>query len=347
MSRRRRHLVQTVCAVLLVGIGVGLIGLVRQSDAAEVRYAKLTCLYGETFTRSGPFSVALFGTSRMKWGVSPTVLARGLKPPKLEAPILNAGRSFRGTDHMYQQLLDVERERGITEGVVVEVALPPEPTFRAADSPFAYDYYRNFSGAVTLDRLVADLEARPSEPWHWRLSDLGGQLRRRLDLNLEFLITREDEINVALARDRRPPGTRHGDCSGGDRRYRPRAIRADEAEATPPGGTWRDQPPITTDFDAVLWERQLHYLRLFKRWGEERGLPVAFTLVPRRVDPFADPSLAVAFERVVGAPLLVPPPALRESIYADGYSDCCHLNRSGRAAYTRWLATQLKPTFNP
>ncbi len=348
MSRRRRHLVQAACAALLVLLGLGLVRLVERSDAAEVRYAaNLNCLYDQVFRQRGPVSIAIFGTSRTKWGVSPTGLARGLNPPKLEHPILNAGRSFRGTDFMYQQLLDVEANRGITEGVIVEVALPPEPTFRMADSPFQYDYYRNFSGAVTMDRLLADVRTRPSEPLHWRLRDLGEQLRRRVDLNVEYLITGKDDLNVPVPAAERPPGTRHGDCSGGDRRYRPRAIRADEAEHVPPGTAWSDQDPITTDFDNPLWERELHYLRAFRAWGEEHDVPVVFALVPRRVDPLVDPSVPARFEELVGAPLLVAPLAVREAAYADGYSDSAHLNKRGRAAYTAWLAAAIKPTVNP
>ncbi len=348
MSRRRRHLVQAACAALLLVIGVGLVRLVERSDAAEVRYAaNLHCLYDQVYRTRGPVSIAIFGTSRTKWGISPTGLARGLNPPKLEHPILNAGRSFRGTDFMYQQLLDVAAERGITQAVIVEVALPPEPTFRMADSPFQYDYYRNFSGAVTMDRLLADLSTRPSEPLHWRLSDLGEQLRRRVDLNVEYLITGQPDRNVPLAPADRRAGTRHGDCSGGDRRYRPRAIRADEAEHVPPGTAWTDQDPITTDFDNPLWERELHYLRLFRAWGEQHGVPVVFALVPRRVDPLVDPSVPGRFEELVGSPLYVAPLEVREKAYTDGYSDSAHLNRRGRAAYTAWLAEAIKPLVNP
>ncbi len=347
MSARRRNLIQALCGALLAAVLLGLGFVVTRSDAAEVRYANLNCLYRETFTKSGPVSIAIFGTSRTKWGIAPTTLARSLKPPKLEYPILNAGRSFRGTDQMYQQLLDVDAERGITQAVIVEVALPPGPTFTAADSPFAYDYYRNFSGAVTLDRLAADFVSRPREPVQWRLRDLGEQFKRRIDLNLEYLVTGKPRANVPVARTDRPVATSHGDCSGGDRRFRPRAIRADEQAVTPPGGTWRDQALITTDFESELWDRQLHYLRLFQRWGEDRGLPVVFTLIPRRVDPFVDPMLPATFERLMGVPLLVPPPEVREQIYADGYSDSAHLNKRGRADFTRWLAEQIKPVVNP
>lgn len=348
MSRRRRHLVQAACAVLLAVIGFGLVRLAERSDAAEVRYAaNLNCLYRQVFRQSGPVSIAIFGTSRTKWGISPTGLARGLSPPKLEHPILNAGRSFRGTDFMYQQLLDVAANRGITRAVIVEVALPPEPTFRMADSPFQYDYYRNFSGAVTMDRLLADLETRPSEPVHWRLRDLGEQLRRRLDLNVEYLVTGKPDLNEALPAAERPLGTRHGDCSGGDRRYRPRAIRQDEAEHVQPGTRWTDQDPITTDFENPLWERELFYLRAFRAWGEEHKIPVVFVLVPRRVDPLVDPSLPARFEELVGAPLFVAPLAVREATYPNGYSDSAHLNKRGRAAYTAWLAEAIRPVVNP
>lgn len=348
MTRRHRLLIQLGCAVLIVAFGVGIVRLVERSDAAEVRYAaSLNCLYDQVFRTSGPVSIAIFGTSRTKWGISPTQLARGLKPPKLADPILNAGRSFRGTDFMYQQLLDVEANRGITQGVIVEVALPPEPTFRAADSPFQYDYYRNFSGAVTMDRLVDDLRSRPSEPLHWRVRDLGEQLRRRIDLNLEYLITGRPDANVPLPADERPRGRSHGDCSGGDRRYRPRAIRADEARYVPRGTSWSDQAPITTDFDSVMWERELHYLRLFRAWGEAHDIPVVFTLVPRRVDPLVDPSVPRRFEELVGAPLLVPPRSVRDIGYARGYSDSAHFNKVGRAAYTAWLAGEIRPVVNP
>ncbi len=347
MNAKRRHLIQAACGVLLVAILTGTALVVARSDAAEIRYANLNCLYRETFTKSGPVSIAIFGTSRTKWGISPTGLARGLKPPKLEDPILNAGRSFRGTDQMYQQLLDVDAERGITKAVIVEVALPPGPTFTAAASPFAYDYYRNFSGAVTLERLTADVGSRPREPMHWRVRDLGGQLQRRLDLNLEYLMTGKPDANVPVARADRPVATVHGDCSGGDRRSRPRSIREDEAASTPAGGTWRDQALMTTDFESELWDRQLYYLRQFKLWGQKHDIPVMFTLVPRRVDPFVDPELPVAFERLLGAPLLVPPPELRERMYAGGYSDSSHLNKRGRAEFTGWLAEQIKPAVNP
>jgi len=297
MSRRRRHLVQAACAALLVVIGVGLVRLVERSDAAEVRYAaNLRCLYDKVYGTRGPVSIASFGTSRTKWGFSPTGLARGLNPPRLEHPILNEGRSFRGTDLMYQQLPDVAAERGVTQAVIVEVALPPEPPFRMADSPFAYDYYRNFSGAVTMDRLLADLSTRPSEPLHRRLRDLGEQLRRRVDLNVEDAVTGRPDRNVPLPPEARRAGTRHGDCSGGDRRHRPRAIRADEAERVPPGTAWSARDPITTDFDNPLWERELHSLRQFRAWGEEHDVPVVFALVLRRVDPLVDPSVPRRFE---------------------------------------------------
>ncbi|MFM9124828.1 MAG: hypothetical protein ACKOSO_06645 [Actinomycetota bacterium] len=115
----------------------------------------------------------------------------------------------------------------------------------------------------------------------------------------------------------------------------------------PAGTAWTDQAPITTDFDDPLWERELHYLRLFRAWGEAHGVPVVFALVPRRVDPLVDPSVPRRFQELVGAPLLVAPLAVREAAYVDGYSDSAHLNKRGRAAYTAWLATAIKPQVNP
>lgn len=79
-----------------------------------------------------------------------------------------------------------------------------------------------------------------------------------------------------------------------------------------------------------------------RRLGEERGFRPVFFYLPAVQFPASEEEVTYAFERRFGVPLLIPDRATRTMLEDGGYWDNAHLNTSGRAIFTDWIAAQVK-----
>lgn len=331
-----RRVYGLLAVVVLAALGL----LVGWSDRPAVRYAVMPCQYGTIYATDGPAAAVVLGSSRSQYGVDNPTLARGLGLDPATAPVVNLARGGRGPGQLYQQLVDLDRARGIDGPILFEVS--PEDTAFWRDTPLYYQYYPGFARAVPLERVVADWSTKPREPGYSRVRDLLDDLLTRVDTALDALVQGGGRRNAARAPRAAGPldcRTRLDDrTTPGERRQLIRAEKALE-RAYGDGASWRERPPAPDELGRVNQDRQLAYLAAVRRFAAERGLPVVFYALPSYLGaPVADATRA-RFADAVGAPLAVPPDALLDALAVrERWRDAHHLNGTGAALLTRWLA---------
>lgn len=338
MSPRHRRLIQLVCALaLLAGLG-GIFALVAWSDQPQVRYASLRCIYREIYWERGPVDIVVVGTSRTKWGVSPeTVSAFAAPDADPPAVVLNVSRSWRGTNQMLQQLVDVQAERGIAKAIVVEYSREGDVV---ATSRRYYDYYPDHAAVVPVSTFREDHAFKPREPAYLLARDLLDLGQERVDYALDRLLTGKYEKNTVVPVDERPAGD-SGGCTGKDRPLRQKHLDAWAARTTKRLGPWEGRDPVGYPFGAVNNDAQRESIRRIVAFGAEHGVAVFFVLMPRYYDSPTKQAYLDRFEREFGAPLLAPPEEVLRELNDGGYSDPNHLWEKGRLAYSEWLGGEI------
>lgn len=338
MSPSRRRLIQLVCALaLLAGLG-GIFALVAWSDQPQVRYASLRCVYREIYWERGPVDIVVVGTSRTKWGVSPeTVSAFAAPDADPPAVVLNVSRSWRGTNQMLQQLVDVQAERGIAKAIVVEYSREGDVV---ATSRRYYDYYPDHAAVVPVSTFREDHAFKPREPAYLLARDLLDLGQERLDYALDRLLTGKYEKNTVVPVGERPAGD-SGGCTGKDRPLAQKALDDWAARTTDRLGPWEERDPVGYPFGAVNNDAQRESIRRIVAFGAEHGIAVFFVLMPRYYDSPTKQAYLDRFEREFGAPLLAPPTEVLRELNDGGYSDPNHLWEKGRLAYSEWLGGEI------
>lgn len=339
MPRRQRHLIQLAAGVLLAVSLLGIFALVAWSDQPHVRYASLHCIYTQIYNYRGPVDVVVVGTSRTKWGVDPKTVSEtysnGATPPYT---VLNLGRSWRGTQQMFQEIKDVERERGIRKAIVVEYSREGDVV---ATSQRYYDYYVDHAALVPIEEFKDDPTLKPREPAYLLARDVMELLQKRLDYALDRAISGKYAKNEVIPAAERPVGTSDG-CTGDDRPFKPQANAAWLKRVVPKGGTWRDRAPGAWPIGAINNDAQRETMKQMIAWAHARGLSISFILMPRLGDPRPSQAYFDKFERTLGVPLLFPTVDVLEGMYRPrGYSDPNHMETEGREVYSAWLGRQL------
>lgn len=318
--------------------------LVLWLDAPPVRYATSPCVYRPIYATSGPVDVLFAGSSRMQFGVDPFAVAEAIGRDPESTGVVNLGRQFgRTPGQVMQYLEDIEGTRGIVGPIVFEYAdgvapLPYEPS------------------SVTFATLASDWGDRPAQWPHTELQGALNQLLRKVDLSIENALVGRAPLNAFAAPAARG-GPRAQSCV-----TRPRAEEAElrrpaayarakrereraTEQIVGPGGTWRDLPDATWDLHEPLRAHKARYIDEIVRFGRQRDLPVFAVVIPAYLEPGVSPDVAADFTRRFGIPLLVPPLALREELYADAgyhYRDRVHLNRRGWRIFAAWLVSEMQ-----
>ncbi len=339
MSRSHRHLIQIVCGVLLVGVISGVFALVAWSDQPRIRYASLKCVYRQIYNYQGPVDVVIVGTSRTKWGVSPeeisTVISDGKKPPEV---VLNLARSWRGTEQMFQEVKDVQAERGIKHAIVVEYSREGDVV---ATSQRYYDYYPDHAALVPVEELRTDPELKPREPAYLRFRDLLELGQLRVDYSLDRWLSGTANANLTIPAQERPVGVSDG-CTGPDRTLNNAANTSWAKQILKNGRAWEKRKPGSWPIGMINSDAQRQTMKEMIVWAHDHGLQIYFTLMPRYLDPPASNAYLASFQKTFGVPLLVPPKEVLAQLNHGGYSDPNHLYKPGREIYSRWLGEQLK-----
>lgn len=339
MSRSHRYLIQIVCGVVALGILGGVIALVAWSDQPAVRYASLRCVYRQIYTFQGPVDVAVVGTSRTKWGVSPQTVSRvisdGKQPPKV---VLNLARSWRDTQQMFQEIKDLEVERGIKQAIVIEYSGEGDVV---DTSQRYYDYHPQHAVLVPIDEFRTDPELKPREPAYLRFRDLLELGQLRVDFALNELLTGMPDKNLTIPVQERPVGVSDG-CTGKDLPLNVEANDAWAKRAVPEGTTWAQLKPGVWPIGDINNDAQRQTMKEMITWAHARGLQIFFTLMPRYLDPPASAAYLTLFQKTFGVPLWVPPKDVLAQMYDGGYANPNHLYRPGREIYSQWLGEQIK-----
>ena len=338
--RRLRRLYAALALVVVGALGV----LVGWSDRPSVRYAQMPCQYRATYAIDGPAAAVVLGSSRSQYGVATAALASGLGLDPATAPIVNVARGGRGPGQLYQQLVDLERARGIAGPILFEVS--PQDTAFWRRRPLYYQYLPSFARAVPLEAVVDDWSTKPREPTYIRVRDLAAQLMQRVDTALETVATGGWRRNAGLRRGPSAPIDCRIRLDDERRRGELNQLRRAEANLRREvgrDGSWRDREPWADEFGRVNQDRQLAYLALAARFARERGLPIVFYTVPGYLQPPIAEAARRSFAERVGEPLAVPPDELLEQLAErDRWRDAYHLNGSGARLFTGWLADEAR-----
>jgi len=339
VSRSHRHLIQIVCGVLLLGILGGVFALVAWSDQPRIRYASLKCVYRQIYTYQGPVDVVIVGTSRTKWGVSPEEVSRvisdGKQPPEV---VLNLARSWRGTQQMFQEIKDVQAERGIKHAIVVEYSREGDVV---ATSQRYYDYYPDHAALVPVEEFRTDPELKPREPAYLRFRDLLELGQLRVDYSLDRWLSGKANANLTIPAQERPVGVSDG-CTGPDRTLNNAANTSWAKQVLKKGKAWEKRKPGSWPIGMINSDAQRQTMKEMIAWAHDHGLQIYFTLMPRYLDPPASDAYLARFQRTFGVPLLVPPKDVLAQLNDGGYSDPNHLYKPGREIYSQWLGEQIK-----
>ena len=355
-TSRRRHLTfwRIGCVIVLLGGLVAFAKFVRWVDKPTVRYAQMGCGYEQVYRTKGPVDVLFLGTSRMKYGVDPYTVARAIGRDPASTAVVNMGRPGRDTGQMYTQLVETERERGVTGPIVVEYSPSDAPVF-TRDSSY-YDYLPNYASVVTFRDILADWQSKPHEPAYSKVHDLLEMAVYKIDAGMETALANrglviqnlrtktalEAGVQTCVDSARTPEDQlRRNPENAKLLRTRERNI----AGRVGPGGSWRDLPDMTWDVSYVNQDRQAYYLEKIIRFGEDRGLPVFVVMFPGYLEPQPNPASVAAFERRFGVPLITTPLSLRDTLNADHgrfYRDRNHLNQRGWSIYTEWLVGKMR-----
>jgi hypothetical protein len=319
VSGRAQRAVRVLALVLLLGVLGGVTALVAWSDQPGVRYASLRCTHDLIYGDPRPVDVLVVGSSRTKYGVAGPVVAEAMGDP--DAVVVNLGRTWRGTLQMLQEVRDVEATRGIRRAIVVEYA--PEGDVEATTRSY-YDYHPEHAQLVPFATLLEDPAAKPREPAYARVRDVLALVAQRVDGALTHLL------------DDRTAG-----CTGRDRPVDEEALDAWRARVVPTGVEWREAPPGSWALDEVNADAQRHAIAEIVRFAEARDLEVLLVILPRYLDPPADPAYLERSEETLGAPLVAPPEAVLAELYDGGYSDPNHLHEPGRERFSRWLGGEV------
>jgi hypothetical protein len=346
---------RSVSAVLALAAVAGVGYLYWWSDDPRVRYARMACYYNQIYTSAGPVDITLQGTSRMKYGVESRALAESLGMDPATAAVVNMGRGGRGTGQMYQQLVDLDRERGIRGPIIVEYT-PSDSTIFTPE-PLYYHYKATFPTNVTFDALLEDWRSKPREPAYAKARDLLDHLQYRLDTTLETgLVGIQPRIRSVPPEEREAKGVQTCMSNPTSRVVRRWGNQAQTLERRAErvqrrvgdGRTWRDQEPLEWDIGVVNQDRQSHYIDAFVRFARERDLPIAVVLIPGYLEPPPSERFLTAFEERFGVPLIAPPLPVLEELNADDgrlFQDANHLNRRGYVRFAEWLAADLRDRF--
>lgn len=296
-------------------------------------------MYRQIYTYQGPIDVVVVGTSRTKYGVSPqeisTVISDGKKPPEV---VLNLARSWRGTQQMFQEIKDVQRERGITQAIVVEYS---REGVVVATSQRYYDYHPEHAALVPIDEFRTDPELKPREPAYLRFRDLLELGQLRVDFSLDRWLSGKADANLTIPVQERSVGVSDG-CAGKDRPLKKAANASWRKRVVPKGTTWEERQPVSWPIGMINNDAQRQAMKEMIVWAHDHGLEIYFTLIPRYLDPPASDDYLARFQQTFGVPLMVPPKDVLADLNDGGYSDPNHLYEPGRVIYSRWLGEQIK-----
>jgi hypothetical protein len=264
-----------------------------------------------------------------------TAYSNGQEPPFV---VLNLARSWRGTQQMFQEIKDVEAERGIERAIVIEYSREGDVV---ATSQRYYDYYVDHAALVPIEEFKDDPAQKPREPAYLRARDLLELLQQRVDYALDRALSGRADKNVEIPVDERPVGVSDG-CTGKDRPLKTAANETWLKRVTPKGGTWADRPLGAWPIGRVNNDAQRETMLELVRWAKAHDLAIYFALMPRLGDQVPSPAYLERFEATFGEPLLFPPKEILAQLYDGGYSDPNHLHEPGRELYSQWLGTQLR-----
>jgi hypothetical protein len=330
--------------VLLLALVVGVVML---ADSFAVRAGAFrthkNCYYRLAQPLPRPTDVLIVGSSRMRRGIDPDLLAKLLGVGNHRVVNLGHGGYFYDFDYaLIETLLPYWR----FSLVIAEANFESNSRLKYYSGSIGYS--PDFAHFASYRQILANVSAMSDQPLALRVYDGVQLIKFKIENSLRFVLTghlqevlspNADAVtraNICWAErfDRDAEGEAVESIK--ERRQRLREAFFDEHDDWfEPGYS---DPPM---FVGKPGRSQATYLRRTVRLARDNDVRIAFVNLPLYFVWPPGPAFTKEFRATIGAPLLVPSKEMLYTFQNGGYHDQAHLSSAGRAAFTVWLAQQL------
>lgn len=286
------------------------------SDKPEYRYREFPCNYHMAYETTGDVALAGIGGSRMKVSFGAEQISREIEKISGEAsPVFNISHNRKGMDLEFVLIRDfLEQHSTDVMFVFYEPRQKPTP------------HVQYFSAAKTTDFR------------HLLFADRNKSIFVRISDTLKLFSTRFDrwkKVNVRTRLIR--SGDNFYDCHSSDMLLNVDKV-VSGGEVIPADTIAPDKMDITSNDDAY----QIYFMKRITKLGNMHGTKMVFIHLPFRNKSTMSDQFQEDFFELIGAPLWVLPPSLRDELAYVGYRDNTHLYAPGRDIYIDWLVKKLE-----
>ena len=159
---------------------VAIVILLDGSHPTRLFTGKLKCQYNLIYGYKEPVDFAVFGSSRAMLGVDASLISKNS---------INLSRNWRGIGQMYFMAEELIEHRGVKKGILVQVS--HNNFIGSATSTYYYGYYPNFNVTTPPAFLIEDFHSKATEPFVFRVADLGRDIFTFFNKSLNHIMTNE------------------------------------------------------------------------------------------------------------------------------------------------------------
>jgi hypothetical protein len=324
-------------------------GVVMLLDSYAIRAGAFrnskNCYYQLAQPLPRPTDVIIIGSSRMRRGIDPNLLASLLGVSKHH--VVNLGHPGYHYDFDYA-LIESLLPRWRFSLIIAEANFDLTP--KQVYSSGGIGYSPDFVHFASYHQIVASVSLASDRPLVLRAYDDIQLISLKIETALRFVLT--GHLQEVLS----PTGEagkmlRPNVCwsEGFDREVPRRAAekvrqqkQALKEKFFDEHDDWFEEgySDPTLFQDKPGWN-QRNYLKRTVRLAHENDVLIAFVNLPLYFAWPPGPAFVKQFRTAIGAPLFVPSKELLYTFHAGGYHDRAHLLPPARAAFTLWLAQEL------
>lgn len=350
-----------LAGAFLSALGVAILSLTTYGQASGL-YGHQSCYHDLYFERELDAKVAVIGSSRIRRGLDPTIMAQKLQLsegdvvnlghplslPLLDHSILrdmfNDGRLGDQTKVLIVEVLPLSREqfdierRGSGEDLLASLTIssgPVQDGFVSSASP----------------RSLVELAKHDSPGALMTVWNAMRLFSARTEAHLKLAIRGRSTYEVFVPADDLDY-SRDTICFA-DRWHQPGVGGGRAAQRKEHYRTNFDGRSAEGVLDPIDFLENPYYvthrlgLRRVARLAEDEGVQIYGFYLPGVFTPDVPSDFPSRFEADIGFPLLTLPQDLREQLGEEGYFDHTHLTVAGRALVSEWLAQTISSDVTP
>jgi hypothetical protein len=298
-------------------------------DTPVARYQEYPCQFSVVYGSTGSIDAAVLGNSRGMLAIDATLVQQALSDGAMRPVVTDLSKSWRGAEFLYQLGKDL-LSRHPVKLLLVEFNLAKSEVVRYHErTPFFLRTSELLRLAWTEDRDSA--YRRASRLFRWLLD--------RFTLRTELLLTGKLDTFAAQRASAVSTAPTSIDCP-----HSPPFVNAEanlsRRESYPPD--WQKR---RLSWDPWSEHQRLNTIYLERVADEARrhDTKVVFFHVPEYLEAPLDEEFVARMSEILGAPLLVPPLAIQETLYQPGqFHDPTHLTPPATRIFSEWLGGAVR-----